>query len=542
MRSEREGHDIDPQTKERAFVERYFTNADGRICAIRPAMSPGLAATLITRFSRATETDIRRIFLQEFVGADSQILPVDESHAEVIDEERARKMRKRILDQYGDDSVREQAGGYVVIHDASVLCSMTVLRSHPLLTGIEASTRYIDWTQKDSEGNYRYVTPAEIKGTPDGELYKNTNTMLFDTYVSLYEPLLSHIRATTPRTEDQSERAYAASIRAKALDSLRRLLPLSSKTNFGIFANYRTLSEMIMNLSASESPEAVETAQGMYEELMRVNPEFVEVSRSNHSVNWIRFIKETEGLAREFGLTYLRSGTLHVEEGVYVDVLTKDPRYAVTRALLSHHFPGLSEGEYYAAYLRAERENGLDTFLTMLSQQRTNRRHKLPDTLDTITVRLGMHGISLADYKDLNRHRRIHTKTLPDLSGTRGFQTPVDIVNAGLEKPYSEAQERALLAMNQLSERQPIAAQMLLTHGSKTSFEITTGLVGAMWISELRSIASGDPSYRAIAQDLWVALTQALPEARLLTNFVDYNDYALGRIGEAVRADLRGSL
>jgi thymidylate synthase ThyX len=540
--------EISPEEYRKMVIESAFTNSNDRVCAIRPSVHPLVAAVLITRFSRADAFDIRDIFWDEFVissdsGMDTvaKYLMENEGMDSIIAEDKAGKTIRRILDQYGDDSVREQASGHFVVHDASVLFSMQAFRSHPLITGIEASTRYLDWSRK-VDGEYRYRVPDVIASSEYATLYVETMENLFDTYSSLMDPLLSHIRAKNPREDDQTERAWLTATRARAYDNLRRLLPLGSLTNFGVHAQYRAISEMIMNLAASNLEESRETAQLITRELHQVNPAFIAVAQSAHADSWVTHQQSTTNTIQDFANVSFRNRTPHLENGVNVTVLTQNYHYQIARAALATYYPGLTEGEYQAAYIKACARNEIEAFLQSLGDARTNRRHKLPDLLNEVTVRVGMNDISIADYKDLNRHRAILRKTQPDLSGQRGFEIPIDIYEAGLTNIYIESQNRTLDAMHVIAPYFPEEAKMLLTHGTKTSFEVSMGLVEAFWIAELRSTASGDPGYRRVAQDLWTSLIHEIPEMKLIKNFVDFKDHPLNRITEAIRADLRSGI
>ena len=59
-----------------------------------------------------------------------------------------------------------------------------------------------------------------------------------------------------PRSEGEPEAAHARSIRAKALDLLRGLLPAASLSHVGIFASGQAYEQLLLRLFASPLPEA----------------------------------------------------------------------------------------------------------------------------------------------------------------------------------------------------------------------------------------------------------------------------------------------
>ncbi|MBI1872212.1 FAD-dependent thymidylate synthase, partial [Candidatus Collierbacteria bacterium] len=100
--------------------------------------------------------------------------------------------------------------------------------------------------------------------------------------------------------------------------------------------------------------------------------------------------------------------------------------------------------------------------------------------------------------------------------------------------------EKALAAYQEIAGRYPIEARSLLTHGTFTRFTIGMGLGEAIWMTELRTIPTGNPEYRRLAQLMWNELTNLMPDMKVVGKYVDMEWYSLGRIKEAVKADLKG--
>ena len=59
-----------------------------------------------------------------------------------------------------------------------------------------------------------------------------------------------------PRDDGQPEGAWRSSIRAKALDLLRGLLPASTLSHVGIYASGQAYEQLLLRLAASPLPEA----------------------------------------------------------------------------------------------------------------------------------------------------------------------------------------------------------------------------------------------------------------------------------------------
>ena len=532
------------------IITQIATNVDGNVYAFKHRLPPILTSVLVTRQSRSAEPDMRQILWDEFivqpeVGFESLVsyLVQEDGLEQMLATQKAGETMDRIINSFGDDSVREQADGAVGIQKATVLFSMTAFRE-PLITGIEASTRYINWGKK-VDGNYLYREAPATMSPEDRQRYTEAMDNLFDTYAALYQPVLDYIRAKTPKEPGQTDRAYNTATRGRAFDNLRRLLPLGCLTNFGIHANYRSFSEMVMNLSASNLPEARETAAQIATELMQVNPQFMKVSQDRHGEAWVHYKSEADQLIDNFGVTSTPNlGTYMAPEGVHVRVLNRDYQYDLVRAAIAHNNAGLTEGSFDAAYLKIMGRNELENVLKYIGDARTNRRHKVPDFFNSVVVNASFNRLSFAAFKDFNRHRNILQKSEPNYSGELGFQIPDDIaeMGPGIVNVYLKAQMKAIEAYHALREDYPVEARMLLTHGTNTSYEVTMSLGEAFWMSELRSIASGDPEYRRIAMELYRQTRAQIPELSVMKHFVNFGNVSLNRIDEAVKADLRGAL
>jgi hypothetical protein len=162
--------------------------------------------------------------------------------------------------------------------------------------------------------------------------------------------------------------------------------------------------------------------------------------------------------------------------------------------------------------------------------------------VNVIVLNAKLKNLSFGSFKDINRQRFILKKTEPDWSGKRGFVIPDVIKQYGRKAKdlYIKAQEKMIGAKRKLEEKYPEESKLLLTHGMKTSVEMTFGLGEDIWIEELRSVASNAPENRKIAIGLYQETIKQIPMLSVLGKFVDQNEYTLGRIGEAVRADLKG--
>src|SRR3989304_8761497 len=336
--------------EKRRLLGHFFTNLDGNVHAIKGDMPPVMAAALIARFSRAEDVDVSELFWNEFVlnpdlgTAIISRYSQEEGVDNVLAQKHARDMIKRVIDRFGDDSVREQASGYIVVDkEASVLASQEIFL-HPLVTGIEASTRYIPWGERDSNGNFRYIRPEAIMNSGYGEIYEFAMDALFETYQELWQPVLDHVVAKKPKPEEESDAAYEQAIRGRVCDNLRKLLPLGVKTRFGIHANFRTFSEVIMNLRASDNLEVRNLADEIATQLKEINPEFVAVVDSQHAPKWTKYQEDAKALIGKFS-NRRENGISDQDQRVEIEVLNEDPVLDLAKGIIELKNPSLGKDE-----------------------------------------------------------------------------------------------------------------------------------------------------------------------------------------------------
>ncbi|MAP41905.1 MAG: thymidylate synthase, partial [Woeseiaceae bacterium] len=202
---------------ERLTLTPYFTNLDSPVFAITnlPEVVKG---ALFARYSRSAKS-LRRLFLDEF-SSDMAAAAVTTSEVGV---ERAEKLYTRVFSDYGDDSVAQLGGAHIACEGASNILTKILERGR-LMSYLEQSTRYVPYTDQ-SNGRWKYLIPEEIKDPVLWKHYTETLDAAFATYAHWLEPMQAHYRKQFPKATSDSDGVYRAAIRAKALDTLRGLLP-----------------------------------------------------------------------------------------------------------------------------------------------------------------------------------------------------------------------------------------------------------------------------------------------------------------------------
>src|SRR5262245_49843985 len=270
---------------ERRVLAPHFTNLDRPVFALTnlPEVVKG---ALFARYSRSAKS-LRRLFLDEFVEGHGEA-----PEAPAIGTARADRLYQRVLGEYGDDSVAQLGGVHLACEGASNLLTK-VLEWGRLMAYLEQSTRYVPYTDRP-DGRFKYHVPAEIE---DGALrarFSETLDRAFVTYARLLDRMREQWSARLPLPPGENEAAWRATIRAKALDSVRGLLPAATRSNVGLFGSPQAYEGLLLRMRAHPLREVRDCADLILAELRRVIPAFlVRLERPERGGAWSRYLAET---------------------------------------------------------------------------------------------------------------------------------------------------------------------------------------------------------------------------------------------------------
>src|SRR5207245_8074567 len=108
-----------------------------------------------------------------------------------------------------------------------------------------------------------------------GARYVGDMDRLFDTYAELVPILAEWFRQRYPKDPSDSDFVHRQSIRAKALDALRGMLPAAALSNVGIYGTGQAYEMLLLRMRAHPLPEARAYADLMLTELRKVIPSFL---------------------------------------------------------------------------------------------------------------------------------------------------------------------------------------------------------------------------------------------------------------------------
>ncbi len=520
---------------ERAILAPHFTNLDGPVFALvdLPEVVKG---ALFARYSRSTKS-LRRLFLDEF--AQDAERPSGSASPEAVGVQRAEKLFERVFFEFGDDSVAQLGGVHLACEQASQLLAK-VLEWGRLAAYLEQSTRYVPYDDRPG-GRWRYHVPDEVLAAgPDlANRYRTSLDQAFETYARWLGPLQEFFRDLYPKSPGESDFVYRMTIRAKACDTLRALLPAATRSNVGIFATAQACEQLILRMRADGLSEVRVYAGLILAELRKVIPAFLtRVDLPDRGGLWSEYIHRT------------REDTAGVA-GELLSAVVAEPRAEV---MLSDFDPD-GEIKVVAAALYAVSELPDDQLMDEARKmsfeersrilqayvgERLNRRHRPGRAFERTSYRFDV----LCDYgafRDLQRHRLL-TIEWQSLSPTHGFEVPPEIEAAGALSDWNAVLEDSAALYETMAEAGLAkVAQYAVSMAYRIRFYMDMNAREAMHLIELRTTPQGHPVYRRVCQQMHRLIAEqaghrAIAEAM---RFADHSRVELERLEAERRTEAK---
>lgn len=510
-----------------AILEKYFTNVDKPVFGLinLPDVVKG---ALFARYSRSNKT-LRRLFLDEFYKEDSDTVSFGTSVAGI---KRASSLYDKMILDFGDDSVAQLGGAHIACEQVSNILTK-ILEKGRIAAYLEQSTRYVYYNEKIN-GRYHYVIPPDIKNTSSEKQYCDYVDSLFDTYTEIQEKIVPILEKRYPRKETQSDRAWESTIKAKACDIVRGLLPASTRSNMGIYGNGQFYEYLLIKMYASENAEVILYADMLLEELRKIIPAFLtRVDLEDRGQLWSKYIKTIgDEMYEESSAVFKEIVTSEVkQENNEVKLIGWDDD-ALDKVLQSALFEySLQSEDRIKQAIDCLSPDAKTDLLKKYVGNRHNRRHKPGRAFEVTSYKFEI----LSDYgafRDLQRHRML-TLQWQRLSPKNGYVIPVELEEyPELKSSY----EKALLDVERIYDElkknfNEEIAQYVIPFAYRVRYEITMNLREAFHFIELRSQKQGHYSYRKVSIDMYNQISEKAkhPFFTECMNFVDTNFYELSR-------------
>lgn len=508
--------------EERRALAPWFTNTDRPIFALTH-LPETVKGALFARYSRSAKS-LRRLFLDEFAGE----IQTDGGPA-AVGTARADRLYAKVFAEYGDDSVAQLGGAHLACEGVSNVLTK-VLEWGRLMAYLEQSTRYVPYTGRPG-GRWKYIIPEELDESPLlRERYLETLDRAFETYARWIGPMEEHFRRKYPKDPADSDGVYRSVIRAKALDTLRGLLPAATQSNVGLFGTGQAYEALLLRMRAHPLAEVRACGEAMLNELRQVIPAFLaRLDRPDRGGAWADYLASTREATQAIAGHLLAGIEADAQDEVVLTDFDPDGEIKVVAAALypSSNLPD-AQLQALARQLTPEDRTAV---LAAYVGDRANRRHKPGRAFERTTYRFDI----LTDYgafRDLQRHRLL-TLEWQALSTRHGYTEPAALEEAGALDDWRQVMEdSAALDAALRAEGLTAVAPYAVAMAYRVRFYMEMNAREAMHLIELRTGPQGHPAYRRVCQIMHRLIAERAGHHAIATamRFADHSAVELERL------------
>src|SRR5271170_6545255 len=456
-----------------------------------------------------------------------------------ISSQKAEKFLNTFYFQYGHRSIADLAHIALAVERLSILAAIE-LADEQRWDGQERSTRYQDFKKSG------YYTPDFGAGSRDDDearkLYCETLDFLFSEYQALSAHMTQHLISITPRPAEMKQEAYERTLKARAFDITRYLLPLATNTSLGEIVNARTLETQVSHLLSHPHKEVrvlgeslkkaatsaaynvnAESLQDLVEEIRKVSPELGARAEQEllHEVRvaptLVKYADpnpyemETRRELRQAARELMKSESVAPSKAI-VDLLDEEPlEVEIATTLLYEHCHHSYRQVRQALQVSGERfrREIIDLGLRhrgkhdeMLRGFRAGQQFRFDILMDT------------GGFRDMHRHRRC-IQVMQAFTTQHGYEMLLDVEDAGMRSRYDAAMRRTQAAIEKLAARDTPEADenaqyaIPLAYRKRALFKMD--FAEAVYISELRTTPAGHVSYRNVAYAMYEAVARKYP-------------------------------
>ena len=458
-----------------------------------------------------------------------------------ISAQRAEQFLNTFYFQYGHRSIADLAHIAFAVERLSLLAAV-VLVDEQRWDGQERSTRYQNFLKSG------WYFPNFGPDSNSAQLYSETITNLFATYERTTAAVLEALRRRIPCPETLKPDAYARTLKARAFDVARYLLPLATNTSLGQIVNARTLETQVSRLLSSPlaevrdlglklreaatgpawninaqsaaafieklDPSLAEQAAQLFTREVRTAPTLVKYAEPN------QYLIQTHAELASAASDLLAE--LPIAEAPVVDLVERteslEVELAATLLYSASHHPYRQIRDLLAAFPEARVSEIIDLGL------RHRGRHD--EALRAFHAGAALRFDILMDiggFRDMHRHRRV-TQIIQGFTTLHGCEIPdcgdlepgVNLLaESGIEAEFQAALNAAHAASARIAaSAAPEASQSalyLLPLATRIRSLFKMDFAEAQYISELRSGPAGHFSYRRVAWEMYKALEHQHP-------------------------------
>ena len=455
--------------------------------------------------------------------------------------QRAEQFLNTFYFQYGHRSIADLAHLVMGVEDVSILAAIRVV-DEQLWDGQERSTRYQPFKKTG------YFTPPELQGDVL-DRYTSAADAMFASYDDLTKRLLALLVERVPRPDDLDPKAFERTLRARAFDVSRGLLPLATITSLGQVVSARVLERQISRLLSDPLPEVQRIGEALKDACRRPAEQPLAarakatVAVGSNGTHGHDDLAEDEVRAAPTLVKYTAPSPYQIETRRALEALASEilaPLGEPDRAqAVELGEPCLPEDETVATLLyRYDRAgHGYRQVQSAVAALPPERKQAV---LDAAIAARGPHDdlprefqsgyafafdllMDVGSFRDLHRHRRC-VQIVQEPTPGHGAEPACEVfprafgsaigraaLDAGLGDAYDAAAEAGLQAAREIAGAAPEAAAYLLPLAARVRALFKMDAAQAVYIGELRTGEGGHFSYRRIAWEMYEALRERAP-------------------------------
>jgi thymidylate synthase ThyX len=508
--------------EEREKLAPYFTNSNAHVFALTN-LPETVKGALFARYSRSAKS-LRRLFLDEFAAG----MPDAPKAGAGVGLDRAEKLYAKVFNEYGDDSVAQLGGAHIACEYVSNILTK-VLEWGRLMAYLEQSTRYVPYTDK-LHGKWRYHVPEEVGEGALRERYVRAMDSAFETYARWIPPMQEYFARRYPKSPSDSDTVHRAAIRAKALDTLRGMLPAATQSNVGLYGSGQAFEALLLRMRANPLAEVQACAEQMLTELRKVIPAFlVRVDQPDRGGRWSEYLKDARAHTARAAADLIARENAEPRQEVTLTDFDPDGEVKIVAAAL-YAVSDLPDDQLIALARRMSADERAQVLRAYVGS-RANRRHRPGRAFERTGYRFDV----LTDYgafRDLQRHRLL-TLEWQALSPRHGSTQPDAIVEAGAEGDWHRVLEDSAGLYEKLAAAGLIdVAPYAISMAYRVRFYMEMNAREAMHVLELRSAPQGHPAYRRVCQRMHELIEQQAGHRAVAAamQFVDHSEVELERL------------
>jgi thymidylate synthase ThyX len=452
-----------------------------------------------------------------------------------ISTQKAEKFLNTFYFQYGHRSIADLAHISLAIERLSILAAIE-LADEQRWDGQERSTRYQDFKKSG------YYVPDFGLDEEARKLYRETLDFLFAEYEALSAHMTNYLISITPKPAEMKQEAYERTLKARAFDITRYLLPLATNTSLGEIVNARTLETQVAHLLSHTHKEVrglgvslkkaatsaaynvnADSQRDLVEQIRAVNPELGaraeqellrEVRVAPTLVKYADpniYESETRRELRQAARELMAHEKLAPSKTI-VDLLDEEPLEVEIATTLLYEYCHFSYRQIRQSVQVAgerKRREIIDLGLKhrgkhdeMLRGFRAGQQFRFDILMDT------------GGFRDMHRHRRC-IQVMQAATTQHGYEMLLDVEDAGMRSRYEAAMGRTQAAIENLAGRNSPEAEENSQYAIPLAFKkralFKMDFAEAVYISELRTTPAGHVSYRNVAYAMYEAVARKYP-------------------------------